>query len=212
LKSPKTWTRSAFGAQSEKRTPATLSSSTGWGRGDYPEIEFLEGGFSITEQARIGSDTRSNYEQALNLLRSERYDEGIAMLRRVIESTPEATAPYIDIGIAYGMVGETALAEESLTTADLLSPANPVVLNELGILYRRMGRFDEARASYESALGIFEEFHFARRNLAVLCDLYLADVDCALRHYRTYLNSVGSDAEVEIWIADLENRLGNEGG
>lgn len=181
-------------------------------RGDYPEIEFLEGGFSITEQARIGSDTRSDYEQALSLLRAERYDEGISLLRRVIESTPDATAPYIDIGIAYGMVGETDLAEQSLTTADLLSPANPVVQNELGILYRRTGRFDEARASYEAALGIFEDFHFARRNLAVLCDLYLGDLDCALRNYRAYLDSVGSDAEVEIWVADLENRLGNQGG
>jgi Flp pilus assembly protein TadD len=180
-------------------------------RGDYPEIEFLEGGFSITEQARIGSDTRSDYERALSLLRSERYDEGISILRTVIESTPEATAPYIDIGIAYGMVGETALAEQSLKTADLLSPANPVVQNELGILYRKTGRFGEARASYETALGIFEEFHFARRNLAVLCDLYLADLDCALRHYRAYLDSVGTDAEVEIWVADLENRLGNQG-
>jgi hypothetical protein len=42
----------------------------------------------------------------------------------------------------------------------------------------------------------------------VLCDLYLADLDCALRHYTAYLQSVVDDAEVEIWVADIRNRLG----
>jgi Flp pilus assembly protein TadD len=178
-------------------------------RGDYPEIEVLESGFTITEQVQIRSDARTDYERAIALLGQERYDEGIAILRGVVDSTPDATSPYIDLAIAYGHVGELALAEESLAAASLLSPNNPVVHNELGIVYRRTGRFDEARASYEQALAVYGDFHYARRNLAVLCDLYLADLTCALLHYRTYLESVGGDPEVEIWVADIENRLGN---
>ena len=177
-------------------------------RGDYPELELLETGFTITEQVRIGSEARSDYERAISLLRSERHREGIAVLREITESTPDATVPYIDLGIAYADVGDFELAEEALKTAELLSPEHPIVKNELGILYRKTGRFAEARASYEQALAIFQDFHFARRNLAVLCDLYLADLDCALSNYRSYLESVGSDSEVEIWVADLENRLG----
>jgi Flp pilus assembly protein TadD len=178
-------------------------------RGDYPEIEVLESGFTITEQVQIRSDARTDYQRALALLGQERYDEGIAILRGVVESTPEATSPYIDLAIAYGQIGELALAEESLAAAALLSPNNPVVHNELGIVYRRTGRFDEARASYEQALAVYGDFHYARRNLAVLCDLYLADLACAHQNYRTYLDSVGRDPEVEIWVADIENRLGN---
>ena len=178
-------------------------------RGDYPEIEVLESGFTITEQVQIRSDARTDYERALALLRQERYDEGISILRGVVESTPDATAPYIDLAIAYGRVGDLALAEESLGTAALLSPDNPIIHNELGIVYRKTGRFAEARASYEQALTVFGNFHYARRNLAVLCDLYLADLDCALQNYRAYLDSVGGDPEVEIWVADIENRLGN---
>ena len=89
-----------------------------------------------------------------------------------------------------------------------LSPNNPIVKTELGILYRKTGRFDEARASYESALAVYQGYHFAQRHLGVLCDLYLADLECALQNYRAYLTSVGTDAEVEIWVADIENRLG----
>jgi len=179
-------------------------------RGDYPEIEVLESGFTISEPAQIRNDARTEYERALSLLQQERYEEGIAVLQGVVESTPEATAPYIDLAIAYGRIGDLGSAEDSLTTAALLSPDNPVIQNELGIVYRKSGRFGEARLSYEKALAIFGDFHYARRNLAVLCDLYLLDFDCALQNYRAYLSSVGGDPEVEIWVADIENRLANQ--
>jgi tetratricopeptide (TPR) repeat protein len=178
-------------------------------RGDYPEIEVLESGFTITEHVQIRNDVRASYESALGMLRQERYQEGISMLRGVVEAAPDATAPYIDLAIAYERIGDLERAEESLDTAALLSPNNPVIYNELGIVYRKTGRFADARASYEQALAVFGDFHYARRNLAVLCDLYLADLGCALENYRAYLDSVGSDSEVEIWVADIENRLAN---
>lgn len=177
-------------------------------RGDYPEIELWETGFTFTERSRIGSQARTDYERALSLLSQKRYVEGIAVLETVTDAAPDVTAPYIDLGVAYGRVGDHEQAEQALATADLLSPNNPIVKNELGILYRKTGRFADARASYESALAVYQGYHFAQRNLAVLCDLYLADLECALQNYRAYLTSVGSDAEVEIWVADIENRLG----
>ncbi|MGD8339253.1 MAG: tetratricopeptide repeat protein [Gammaproteobacteria bacterium] len=177
-------------------------------RGDYPEIELWESGFTITERSRIGSQARTDYERALSLLNQQRYAEGIAVLETVTAAAPDVTAPYVDLGLAYGQVGDLEQAEQALATADLLSPNNPIIKNELGIVYRKSGRFAEARASYESALAVYQGYHFAQRNLAVLCDLYLADLECALANYRAYLTSVGTDPEVEIWVADLENRLG----
>jgi len=177
-------------------------------RGDYPEIAVDEAGFTITEQIRVGGAARADYEQALILLRQERYAEGIPLLVRVTELAPDVTSPYVDLGIAYGRSGDLEHAVTALETAKLLSPGHPIVHNELGILYRKTGRFAEARASYETALATYSDFHFARRNLAVLCDLYLADLACALEHYTAYIGSVDDDPEVEIWIADLRNRLG----
>ena len=88
------------------------------------------------------------------------------------------------------------------------NPDQPVAHNELGIVYRKTGRFDHARKSYEAALEIYPGFHYARRNLAILCDLYLADLNCALANYEAYMTTVSSDDEASMWISDIRNRLG----
>ena len=179
-------------------------------RGDYPEIATDETGFTITERVRIGGETVARYDQAMLLMRQQRYREGIRILEGIVENAPEITAPYVELGIAYGHVGELESAVEALEMAALLSPEHPIVHNELGIVYRKSGRFAEARAQYERALEVFADFHFARRNLAVLCDLYLADYDCALQNYQAYLDAAGDDPEVDIWMADLAIRSGGQ--
>ncbi len=166
-----------------------------------------EVGFTITEEARIGGDVRAEYEMALSYLQQGRDDEGIILLQRVAEAAPELSAPRIDLGVAQHRAGDLEAAEKNLLLALESNPEQPVAHNELGIIYRKTGRFDEARKSYESALAVYPGFHFARRNLAILCDLYLADLDCALQNYEAYMKTVPSDEEASMWIADLRYRL-----
>jgi len=165
--------------------------------------------FTITEQARIGGDVRSQYDSAVKLLEQERYPEGIAMLLEVAQKAPDVTAPHINLGIAYERIGDFERAEASFKKALELNPSHPVAYDELGLLYRQTGRFAAARASYEKALEIHSGFHFAHRNLAILCDVYLNDVPCALAHYEAYSRAEPEDEEVAKWIADLRSRPGH---
>jgi len=163
-------------------------------------------GFTITEKARISGKVRAEYGSALDLLEQGQHEQGIELLRRITEEAPELSAPRIDLGIAFHWIGDLESAETNLQKALELNPDHPIVHNELGIVYRKTGRFAEARDSYEKALVVYPGFHFARRNLAILCDVYLADLACAIENYQAYLDAVPEDNEVTIWITDLRNR------
>jgi len=164
-------------------------------------------GFTIIEEARIGNDIRVNYDEAQALLDAGSAERAVALLEDVAEKAPGLSAPHIDLGIAHHRLGDLEAAEAALGKALEANPNHPIALNELGIIYRKTGRFDEARRSYEAALDVYSGFHFARRNLAVLCDLYLADLECALEQYEAYMLTVPADDEVSIWIADVRNRM-----
>lgn len=200
--------------RSARRRPLLLaaallaSACTSSGAARPARVELQPGGFTVTQEVRVGARVRADFDEAVRLLAQEQYASGIPLMLEVTRAAPGLTAAHIDLAIAYRAVGDLERAEASIQRALELNPRHPVAHNELGILYRRTGRFAEARASYEKALALHPDFHFARRNLAILCDLYLADASCALEHYQLYSQAVPDDEEAAIWIADLRNREG----
>jgi Flp pilus assembly protein TadD len=164
-------------------------------------------GFTITEDVNISESVRLKYYEALNYLNAGQLERGIAILEKVAETAPLVTAPRIDLGMAHHRNGDLEAAESNLLKALELNASHPVAQNELGIIYRKTGRFAEARQRYEAALAVYPGYHHARRNLAILCDLYLGDLDCALNQYEAYMTTVPVDEEASMWIADLRNRM-----
>ena len=165
-------------------------------------------GFTITETVRANGTARSEFETARQALDAKQYDRAIAQLASVTKAAPDATAAWVNLGIAYRESNDLERAEASLTKALAQNARHPVALNELGIIYRRTGRFVQARQSYEQVLALYPSFHHARRNLAILCDLYLRDGACALEQYQLYLEAVPGDQQAATWVADLRARAG----
>lgn len=173
------------------------------------EIQVEESiGFTIVESAQIDGAVRVDYDRALGLLRQGSVNDGIAVLETVVEQAPELSAPRVDLAIAYHRLDDLDAAEDQLQQVLEINPQHPIALNELGIIYRKTARFSEARQSYESALAVYPGYHYARRNLAVLCDLYLADLECAADNYEAYMATVHSDDEAAMWLRDVRYRLG----
>jgi len=165
-------------------------------------------GFVITEVCSISDALRKDFDSAVAMLNDEDYVNAIDLLQKIIEQSPGVTAPYINIAIAYQHTGKAEHAEEHLKTALGLVPGHPAACNQYGLLYRKSGRFKEARKIYEKALKSFPEYYPAHRNLGILCDLYLNDPACALENYEIYSQYMPEDSHVKMWIADLRARLG----
>lgn len=175
-----------------------------------PPVEARDAtGFSLTETTRISAGDRADFEEANRALAAGQPDSAIAILARLTNESPALTAAHVNLGIAQAQKGDLAAAETALRAALERNPNHPVALNELGIVYRRMGRFPDARARFEAALAVYPDLHYARRNLAILCDLYLADPACALAHYEQLNAALPGDPKLEMWIADLRQRVGS---
>jgi len=165
-------------------------------------------GFTLIEDARVKGDVRVDYDRALELLARGNSTEGISLLETVAAAAPGLSAPRISLAIAHHRLGDLEQAEQHLLQALSINPDHPIALNELGIVYRKTARFAAARQQYEAALAVYPGYHYARRNLAVLCDLYLDDLECALSNYEAYMATVRSDDEAAMWLKDVRYRAG----
>ena len=155
----------------------------------------------------VSSDVQQTFDQALQLLQEGQYDTAITLLNTVIEQEQRLTAPYINLAMAYRHKGNEKLAEENLLKALAIDQAQPVANNELGMLYRRQGRFDDAKKVYINALSEYPDYLPVIKNLGILCDIYMRDPQCALEQFEKYQQYDPEDKTVKIWIADLKTRI-----
>lgn len=181
--------------------------ATGSGSGDIKTN--ASSNFFVRDDATVRPEVKGDFEKAVKLLQEKDYERGIRLLNRVSERSEMSIAPHINLGIAYRITGDMKRAEKSLSKALEINPIHPSANNEMAIIYRKTGRFSEARRSYERILERFTSFLPARKNLGILCDLYIHDLSCAMANYEIYNKADPGDKNVVMWIADLRIRMGN---
>jgi tetratricopeptide (TPR) repeat protein len=165
------------------------------------------GAIEISEDRPVDPEIQQEFDQAVAMLKQEKFPEAIRLLKGVTGKTSKFSAPFIDLGIAYSRTKEYSKAEESLKQALKVNPTHPVALSELGLAYRKTGKYKDARATYEKLLQVYPDYVPARKSLGVLCDIYIQDLECALQQYEAYLKLEPDDQKVKIWVADVKQRM-----
>lgn len=155
----------------------------------------------------LTDEAREVFDAAMVLIKAEEYEKSIELLNKVAKAVPGNAISSINLALVYQKLGKLKLAEESLKQALSADPENPVAHNEYALLYRKTGRFQEARGLYEKTLEQYPNFMMVHKNLGILCDLYMKDYTCALKHYVIYSDAMQEDKTVKIWIADIQQRM-----
>lgn len=163
--------------------------------------------FKKQANVEIDSDIEDTFNTALIHLKAEEYDQAIGLLEQVIAEEKRVAAPYVNLGIAYDRKGDKKSAEKYLLEAVNVDLTHPVANNQLGLLYRKQGRFDDARKAYTNALTQYPDYLPVIKNLGILCELYIRDLPCALAQYEHYQSLEPDDKTMKIWISDLSRRV-----
>ncbi len=123
---------------------------------------------------------------------------------------PEVVAQFIAARESLD-AGRNEEARELLQAALQRDPASAGGLNRLGVVERRLGRFEAAQLAYQRAIAVDPSYAAPEMNVAVLLDLYLGDPARALAHYERYQSLAGeAGAGVGPWLVELRTRLARD--
>ena len=148
------------------------------------------------------------FDSGVNLLRDGRLDAAQTLFEKLTRAQPELAGPWVNLGHIHLARGEQAQAEVALSQALATNPNNCDALNQMGVLARRDGRFEEAEKLYRHCLVVDPTYASARLNLAILYELYMGRLGEALASYNTYQMMLPEpDSQVGGWVMDLQRRV-----
>jgi tetratricopeptide (TPR) repeat protein len=110
-------------------------------------------------------------ETAWDLVAKGRHTEAVAVLRQILNATPQNGEAHLLLGSIFSESGNQQEAIQELTTATRLMPRYAMAHNELGQAFSTAGQTGPARAAFEKAVALDPNFAQAQENLGrVLLD------------------------------------------
>lgn len=209
---PRSFKRPAAGAPARLAllaVVAMLAGCAGGGAEPRAPAEDRETLTPVSGEAALEAapEAQGLFQQAVAVLAAGDYVEAELRFEEFILQYPNFPGAHVNLAIVHAKNGDEKAAEDSITDALILDPRHAQALNQLGMLLRRQGKFEEAEAAYLRAIDAAPDYALAHYNLGVLYELYLRRLELALAHYERYQAVGGDDAAVEKWIVDLKRRI-----
>jgi tetratricopeptide (TPR) repeat protein len=149
--------------------------------------------------------SQGSYEQALSLIKQQQIEQGIALLRKILEQSPDDLRAHNLIGIALTTSGKIEEANTHFQKAIMLNPKFYPALKNLAINEMRLNRIEEAKAHLTQALQIepndpvvhlaLGEIHFQGKQFREAADHYDRSRDLPFNDPRMVLNYATSCLE-----------------
>jgi len=143
-------------------------------------------------------------QQAANLLRAGRLDEGVALCRQLLRRHPGNAAALHLIALAERDRGDLSAAESAFRASLAAAPDGPGTLVDFGNLLRRIGKPAEAEKSLRRALEVAPRFPAAWHGLGLLLQATGRHADAEACARRLLELSPDSASAAELLAAALQ--------
>ncbi len=151
---------------------------------------------------------KKQYLDAVAALKSGDYATAETMLNDLLNVIPNLAGAHVNIGLIKRAQGNEKGALAAFETALQHNPNNISALLQLSNAAQKEGRFLDSEAYLKRAHSVNSEDSLVNYNMGVLYELYLQDIDKAIKHYSKYVQlGRGDDIEtVKRWIMLLERK------
>jgi Flp pilus assembly protein TadD len=114
------------------------------------------GGKGKVGPARVEKEPKreEHVDMGIAFLEMKMYEEAVREFKHTLELEPESFEGRFYLALAYYRTNRLAEAAELLLSLSQAEPARPAILNDLGLVYERLGDFDNARDCYWKAAKI----------------------------------------------------------
>lgn len=143
------------------------------------------------------------------------YQHRIAELEKVVAGDPKNSQAWIMLGNDYYDTDQPQKAIQAYGKALELTPDNPNILTDQGVMYKRIGSFDKALANFEKAQRIDPKHLQSLYNIGIVYAEDLKQPDKALKAWKHYLeldSTSPAAQQVKRMIGQLEAAGQKAGG
>lgn len=166
----------------------------------------------LTQDVNVPGAAQSLFNSAVTAMQNNDWQKAEVLLQELTTTYPDLSGPFLNLGITYRHLDNYTAAETAFRNAIAANALNLDAYNQLGLLLREQGRFDEAEQEYLAAIKVWPKHADSHKNIGILYDLYLGQYDKALNHFEIYQYlQTEPDRQVAGWIIDLKRRIGAGG-
>lgn len=163
-----------------------------------------------TTEEKIESviDVEGEFDAAVQLMKIGDWHAASEKLAVITSVQPQLSGAWMNLGITRSNTGNAAAAEAAFKKAIDANTRQVAAYNELGIIYRRSDRLEDAAFIYNEGLKIDPDNPELHWNLGILYDRYLPNPAQALIHYEHYrLLTQSQDRQLLSWISELREQV-----
>jgi len=174
-------------------------------------ISSLATGTVTSKPLSISSSEREKYRKAIAALDNGQLEQAKNIFSEISDANPSLAGPYTNIALIHyknkKYVDSFKLTEKAIK----LNPKQAEAYNLRGQLNIAAGKVHDAKKDYREAIKLKPDYANAQYNLALVYDIYLQEIELAIKHYEIYMSLLKSpDEPTKEWISHLKGTLKDE--